>query len=120
MRTKPWRLVLMPLVLVADGKSLTVPWTQFGKPSGIAFDSKDQIYVADSESDDVQNPGWEEAVRIDDAKSGWINAFILFPWGDPRTTAGNGAEFVAVDRDGNIYGGEPAPKRLQKYVRVRP
>jgi len=27
---------------------------------------------------------------------------------------------VAVDRDGNIYGGEPAPKRLQKYVRVRP
>jgi DNA-binding beta-propeller fold protein YncE len=103
-----------------DGKSLTVPWTQFGKPSGIAFDSKDQIYVADSESDDVQNPGWEEGIRIGDAKSGWINAFILFPWGDPRTTAGNGAEFVAVDRDGNIYGGEPAPKRLQKYVRVRP
>ena len=103
-----------------DGKSLTVPWTQFGKPSGIAFDAKDQIYVADSESDDVQNPGWEEGIRIGDAKSGWINAFILFPWGDPRTTAGNGAEFVAVDRDGNIYGGEPAPKRLQKYVRVRP
>jgi DNA-binding beta-propeller fold protein YncE len=103
-----------------DGKSLTVPWTQFGKPSGIAFDSKDQIYVADSESDDVQNPGWEEGIRIGDAKSGWINSFILFPWGDPRTTAGNGAEFVAVDRDGNIYGGEPAPKRLQKYVRVRP
>ena len=104
-----------------DGKSLSRrPWTQFGKPSGIAFDSKDQIYVADSESDDVQNPGWEEGIRIGDAKSGWVHAFILFPWGDPRTTAGNGAEFVAVDRDGNIYGGEPAPKRLQKYVRVRP
>jgi len=103
-----------------EGMSLTVPWTQFGKPSGIAFDAKDQIYVADSESDDVQNPGWEEGIRIGDAKSGWINAFILFPWGDPRVTAGNGAEFVAVDRDGNIYGGEPAPKRLQKYVRVRP
>ena len=103
-----------------DGKSLTTPWTQFGKPSGIAFDSKDQIYVADSESDDIQNPGWEEGIRIGDAKSGWINAFILFPWGDPRETAGNGAEFVAIDREGNIYGGEPAPKRLQKYVRVRP
>jgi DNA-binding beta-propeller fold protein YncE len=103
-----------------SGKALTTPWTQFGKPSGIAFDSKDQIYVADSESDDVQNPGWEEGIRIGDAKSGWVNAFILFPWGDPRVTAGNGAEFVAVDRDGNIYGGEPAPKRLQKYVRVRP
>jgi len=103
-----------------DGKSLTTPWTQFGKPSGIAFDSKDLIYVADSESDDVQNPGWEEGIRIGDAKTGWVTSFILFPWGDPRTTAGNGAEFVAVDHDGNIYGGEPAPKRLQKYVRVRP
>ena len=103
-----------------EGKSLTTPWTQFGKPSGIAFDSKDQIYVADSESDDVQNPGWEEGIRIGDAKTGWINAFILFPWGDPRQTAGDGAEFVAIDRDGNIYGGEPRPKRLQKYVRVRP
>ena len=103
-----------------EGKSLTTPWTQFGKPSGIAFDTKDQIYVADSESDDVQNPGWEEGIRIGDAKTGWMTAFIQFPWGDPRTTAGNGAEFVAVDRDGNIYGGEPAPKRLQKYVRVRP
>ena len=103
-----------------DGKPLSVPWTQFGKPSGITFDGNDQIYVADSESDDVQNPGWEEGIRIGDAKSGWVNAFIMFPWGDPRVTAGDGAEFVAVDRDGNIYGGEPRPKRLQKYVRVRP
>jgi hypothetical protein len=97
-----------------------VPWTQFGKPGGIAFDQKDQIYVADSESDDVQNPGWEMGIRIGDARSGWVTTFISYPWGDPRRTAGDGAEFVAVDRDGNIYGGEPAPKRLQKYVRVRP
>jgi len=103
-----------------NGKSLSVPWTQFGKPSGIAFDTRGQIYVADSESDNVQNPGWEEGIRIGDAKTGWVSAFIQFPWGDPRTTAGNGAEFVAVDREGNVYGGEPAPKRLQKYVRVRP
>jgi DNA-binding beta-propeller fold protein YncE len=102
------------------GKSLSVPWTQFGKPSGIALDSRNQIYVADSESDDVQNPGWEMGIRIGDAKSGWVTAFIPFPWGDPRSTAGNGAEFVAVDREGNVYGGEPAPKRLQKYVKVRP
>jgi sugar lactone lactonase YvrE len=103
-----------------EGKSLTVPWTQFGKPSGIAFDRDDQIYVADSESDDVQNPGWEMGIRIGDARSGWVKEFIQYPWGDPRSTSGNGAEFVAVDGEGNIYGGEPSPKRLQKYVRVRP
>jgi DNA-binding beta-propeller fold protein YncE len=103
-----------------DGKSIATPWTQFGKPSGITFDGKGQMYVADSESDDVQNPGWEEGIRIGYAKTGWVHTFILFPWGDPRQTAGNGAEFVAVDRDGNVYGGEPRPRRLQKYVRVRP
>ncbi len=102
-----------------EGKSLAM-WTQFGRPSGIFFDEKDQIYVADSESDNEQNPGWEMGIRIGDAQTGWVNAFILYPWGDPRETAGNGAEFVAVDRAGNLYGGEPRPRKLQKYVRVKP
>ncbi len=95
-------------------------WTQFGRPSGIFFDENDRIFVADSESDDVQNPGWEMGIRIGDAASGWVTEFHLFPGGDPRSTAGNGAEFVAVDRAGNMYGGEPSPRNLQKYVRVRP
>ncbi len=94
-------------------------WTQFGRPSGIAFDGKGQIFVADSESDNVQNPGWEMGIRIGDVETGWVTDFIIYPGGDPRETIGNGAEFVAVDRDGNMYGGEPAPRNLQKYVRVR-
>jgi sugar lactone lactonase YvrE len=94
-------------------------WTQFGRPSGITFDDNDRIYVADSESDDVQNPGWEMGIRIGDAETGWVQEFIPNPWGDPRNTAGSGAEFVAVDPDGNLYGGEPRPRKLQKYVRVR-
>jgi sugar lactone lactonase YvrE len=102
-----------------DGNHLAT-WTQFGRPSGIYFDERGAIYVADSESDDVQNPGWEMGIHIGDAETGWGNAFILFPWGDPRTTAGNGAEFIAVDREGNIYAGEPRPRQLRKYVRVRP
>ena len=102
-----------------DGNFLSM-WTQFGRPSGIFFDENDQIYVADSESDDVQNPGWEMGIRIGDARTGWVTAFVLYPWGDPRNTQGNGAEFVAVDRHGNLYGGEPRPRTLQKYVRVRP
>ena len=101
-----------------EGTHLTT-WTQFGRPSGISFDENGQIFVADSESDDVQNPGWEMGIRIGDAETGWVTDFILYPWGDPRETAGNGAEFVAVDRQGNIYGGEPRPRKLQKYVLVR-
>jgi sugar lactone lactonase YvrE len=102
-----------------DGKHLST-WTQFGKPSGIFFDERDRIYVADSESDNVQNPGWEMGIRIGDAATGWVSEFILYPWGDPRDTQGNGAEFAAVDRAGNIYAGEPRPRKLTKYVRVRP
>jgi len=102
-----------------EGTFLT-QWTQFGRPSGIFFDDHNRIYVADSESDDVQNPGWEMGIRIGDVETGWVEEFILYQWGDPRSTAGNGAEFVAVDAEGNIYGGEPAPRKLQKYVRVRP
>ena len=95
-------------------------WTQFGRPSGVSFDEHDNIYVSDSESDDVQNPGWEMGIRIGDANTGWVNYFIMLPTGDPRSTRGNGAEFVAVDAVGNLYGGEPSTRKLQKYVRVRP
>ena len=58
-------------------------------------------------------------IRIGDVQTGWVTDFIIYQWGDPRETAGNGAEFVAVDRHGNMYGGEPRPRKLQKYVRVR-
>lgn len=94
-------------------------WTQFGKPSGVFFDEHDNIYVADSESDNIQNPGWEMGIRIGDAHLGWVHYFILLPTGDPRIKTTNGAEFVAVDKYGNLYGGEPGPRKLQKYVRVR-
>ena len=102
-----------------QGKHLAT-WTQFGRPSGIFFDGHGKIYVADSESDDVQNPGWEMGIRIGEAKTGWVHHFVRFPWGDPRFTRGTGAEFVAADRDGNLYAGEPFRRLLQKYVRVMP
>jgi DNA-binding beta-propeller fold protein YncE len=102
-----------------DGKWLS-SWTQFGRPSGIFFDDQGRIIVADSESDNIENPGWEMGIRIGEAATGWVHEFILYPWGDPRDQRGTGAEFAAVDAAGNIYGGEPRPRRLQKYVRVRP
>ncbi|MEP0418043.1 MAG: peptidyl-alpha-hydroxyglycine alpha-amidating lyase family protein [Cyclobacteriaceae bacterium] len=94
-------------------------WTQFGKPSGIFIDENDIIYVADSESDYKQNPGWELGIRIGDSESGWVHYFVPLSDGDPRKTHTQGAEFVAVDKYGNMYGGEPRPMKLKKYVRVR-
>ena len=106
-------------IFTQEGEFLA-QWNQFGRPSGVFFDQHGRIYVADSESDNVQNPGWEMGIRIGEVETGWVTEFILYPWGDPRDVAGNGAEFVAVDRHGNIYGGEPRPRKLQKYVRMRP
>jgi sugar lactone lactonase YvrE len=101
-----------------DGKFLSI-WTQFGTPSGIFFDGNDQIYVADSESDLVNNPGWEQGIRIGDAKTGWVKYFILDQGGNPNTETGSGPEFVTADRHGNVFGGEPRPRVLRKYVKVR-
>lgn len=101
-----------------EGNFITT-WTQFGKPSGIFIDADNTIYVADSESDYLQNPGWELGIRIGDATTGWVHYFVPLSDGDPRKTHTQGAEFVAVDRFGNLYGGEPRPMKLKKYVRVR-
>ncbi len=101
-----------------EGKFLQI-WTQFGTPSGIFFDEQDQIYVADSESDLVNNPGWEQGIRIGDARTGWVKYFILDQGGNPNAQTGSGPEFVTVDRHGSVFGGEPRPRVLRKYVKVR-
>jgi 6-bladed beta-propeller protein len=101
-----------------EGKHLST-WVQFGTPSGIAFDDQDQIYVADSESDGVNNPGWEQGIRIGDARTGWVKYFILDQGGNPNTETGSGPEFVTVDRHGSVFGGEPRPRVLRKYIKVR-
>jgi DNA-binding beta-propeller fold protein YncE len=95
-------------------------WTQFGMPSDIAIDAEGRIYVADSESDLEQNPGWEKGIRIGDVETGWVEYFILDTGDNPPITAGgSGADSLAVDREGNIYAGEPRPQRLIKYIKVR-
>lgn len=95
-------------------------WTQFGMPSDIAIDDNGKIYVADSESDLVQNPGWEKGIRIGDVETGWVEHFILDTGDNPPITAGgSGAESLTVDRFGSIFSGEPRPQRILKYVKVR-
>jgi hypothetical protein len=75
--------------------------------------------VFDSESDNVDNPGFEQGIRIGDALSGWVRYFILDQGGNPRVGTGSGPEFGAVDKHGNVFAGEPRPRVLRKYVKVR-
>lgn len=92
---------------------------QFTSPADVVVADNGDIFVADSESDYQQNPGWEMGIRIGDANLGWVYEFVLYAPGYPFEIRGNGAEFVAVDAEGKMYGGEPIPRNLQKYVPVR-
>jgi hypothetical protein len=99
-----------------DGRFLDA-WTQFSRPSGIHIDKKDVIYVADSESNTKRNPGWKRGIRVGNAKDGTVTAFIPDPEPEPDKSATSGAEGVAADAAGTIYGAEVGPKGLKKYVR---
>ncbi len=94
-------------------------WKQFSRPSGIFIDKNDLIYVTDSESTDKEgyghNPGWKRGIRVGSARDGKVTAFIPDP--SPGTAITSGAEGVAVDAHGNVYGAEVGPKDVKKYVR---
>ncbi|MGB5246769.1 MAG: peptidyl-alpha-hydroxyglycine alpha-amidating lyase family protein [Woeseia sp.] len=98
------------------GKHLAT-WTQFGRPSGLYIDANDVLYSADSESNARRNQGWKRGIRIGSARDGFVTAFIPDPEPDQDNSGTSGAEGVAVDAAGNIYGAEVGPRALKKYVR---
>ncbi len=91
-------------------------WTQFGRPSGLYIDSNDMLYSADSESNAKRNPGYTRGIRIGSVNDGFVTAFIPDPEPDPDNSGTSGAEGVAVDHAGNIYGAELGPRKVHKYV----
>ena len=99
-------------VLDLDGK-LLAEWKQYGRPSGIAI-RNGLVYVADSESNGVApNPGWKRGIRIGELATGKV----LYRIPDPLEMKGtSAAEGVAVDAQGNVYGGEVGPRQLVKHV----
>ncbi len=99
-----------------EGKFLD-EWKQFSRPSGVYIDKNDVIYVADSESNSKSNPGWKRGIRVGSAKDGKVTAFIPDPEPDPEKVVTSGAEGVAADAKGNIYGAEVGPRALKKYVK---
>ena len=96
-----------------DGKFLDL-WYQFGRPSGIVITHDDRIYVADSESYDFHNPGWQKGIRIGSARDGRVEYFIRDL--EPTTISHSGAEGIGVDSRGNVYGAVVRRRMLEKYV----
>jgi len=93
-------------------------WTQFGRPSGLFIDKNDVLYCADSESNSQRNAGYKRGIRIGSVKDGLVTGFIPDPETDPDNSGTSGAEGVAVDALGNIYGAEVGPRTIKKYVPV--
>ena len=102
-----------------DGKFL-VAWKQFGRPSGIAVDRNDMLYVIDSQSSDNQgaanyNPGCKRGIRVGSTKDGKVTAYIPPPTpADPKWQPAIG---VAVDRQGNVYAASDDQHNVVKWVK---
>lgn len=93
-----------------DGKFIA-EWKQFGRPSGIAI-RNDILYVADSQSSDKVNAPFHQGIRIGSVTDGKVTAFIAGT--DPKMEMPEG---VAVDKDGNVFGGFTANTDVKKYVK---
>jgi sugar lactone lactonase YvrE len=108
-------------------------WTHFGRPSSIAFDEQDRIYVVDGTTSLTGrfNPdfpgggsyGYDRGIYIGDSTTGSIETFIpeltlagYYDNGDPR---GVDQEFIGLLPDGSILVGEVAGRRLVQWIRVR-
>jgi len=99
-----------------DGRFLD-QWKQFGRPSGVFIDKNDNMYVADSQSNSKQNPGYTRGIRIGSAKDGKVTALIPFVEPDPEKNNNAGVEGVAADAKGNVYAGEVSTEIFKKYAK---
>jgi DNA-binding beta-propeller fold protein YncE len=93
-----------------DGKFID-QWKQFGRPSGVWIDKNDQVYVADSQSNDKTNPGFKQGIRIGNAKDGKVTGFI-----EESEFVGS-LEGVGVDDKGNIFAGYTGSQNLRRFVK---
>jgi sugar lactone lactonase YvrE len=99
-----------------DGKFLD-QWKQFGRPSGVFIDKNDNMYVADSQSNSKQNPGYKRGIYVGNAKDGKVTALIPFVEPDPEKNNNAGVEGVAADAKGNVYAGEVSTEMFKKYAK---
>ena len=79
------------------------------------------LYAADSESNTPNNHNeYLRGIHVGSARTGVVSAFIPDPMGNIDEGAyliTSGAEGVAADKDGVIYGSQVRPYGLFKYVK---
>jgi DNA-binding beta-propeller fold protein YncE len=90
-------------------------WTQFGRPSGIAIGADDTVYVSDNQSNAARNPAFARGIRIGNAVTGRLDAYIPDPEFDPTRDQETSAHGLAVDAAGAIYGAEVWGQIVRKY-----
>jgi hypothetical protein len=59
----------------------------------------------------------KRGIRIGSLKDRVVTAYIPDTYPDPENASTSGAEGVAVDAMGNVYGAEVAQKGVKKYVK---
>jgi sugar lactone lactonase YvrE len=107
-------------IFTQDGKFIT-SWSQFGRPSGCTIDSKDNLYVFDSESHLGHHPGWMRGVRIGSVNDGVVVAFIPDDKDvDPEKMGTSNGEGGYVDKNGVIYDAEVGQKAIVRYTPAGP
>ena len=94
-----------------DGK-FVAEWKDFGRPSDVAIDKNDMIYVNDTQSTDKTNPGFQNGIRIGSVKDGKVTAFI--PQTDPSIGAPEG---LTADDEGNIYASYTNKFAVRRFVK---
>jgi sugar lactone lactonase YvrE len=95
----------------SNGK-FVAEWKQFGRPSDVAIDKNDVIYVADDQSTQTNNPGFKTGIRIGSAKDGKVTAFIPTPNVEIATPEG-----VGFDDAGNVYGSWTGKMAVRRWTK---
>jgi sugar lactone lactonase YvrE len=101
-------------ILTKDGKYIG-EYKEFSRPSGLAIDANDTIYVADSESTPKVHPGWLRGIRIGSLKDGKVTMFV--PPHQTDTPDGAMGEGIALDAAGNLFTAEATVRGVTKYVK---
>jgi streptogramin lyase len=98
-------------VFDSNGK-FVAEWKQFGRPSDVAIDKNDVIYVTDDQSNQNNNPGFKNGIRIGNAKDGKVTAFIPTPNAEIATPEG-----VGFDDAGNVYGSWTGKMAVRRWTK---